>query len=265
MLLIALAMTIPAYFVSERQAPMFRATAKIALTQERLDSNFNAQSVDLSDRQMTVQLAVITGNAVETNARKIGARGIVTATSPVSSNVVFITSQRSDRNQAAVDANAYARSYIDYRQTQLQDSLDQAVKQLQQRISLLQKQITPLASLVRAASDAQRATVQASVLPEQAALEQVQASLQAQLGQLLVQRDLTTSSPDTTLVQTATAPTAAVSPKPIRDATLALILGLAFGISLAVLLETAHHRRIRVASVADPPYLPSEPAQGFSA
>ena len=235
-LVVIAAMTVPAALLSSMQAPVYRATAELVLGQQRLDNDFNIEATDLSDRQIATQTRVITGNQVTELALEQGARGSVEVQTPSLSNVLTVSAQDTDPQQAAVTANAYVQAYIDYRTEQVRTTLDEAAEQLQQRITLLQQEIDPLSQQVRESPPEERPAVQALIQPLQSGLQEQQASLQAQLGQLQVQRALAASG--ASLVQRAEPPQSPISPRPARDSALAATLAVALGISLAILVET---------------------------
>lgn len=235
-LVIAAAMTVPAAVLSSLQAPVYRATAELVLGQQRLDNDFNIEAVDLTDRQIATQVRVIRGNEVTDRAVALGARGAVEVSTPSLSNVLTVSAQDTDPERAARTANAYVEGYIDYRTAEVRRTLDEAAEQLQQRITLLQQELVPLIEQVNQTPVAEREAVQATIQPLQSALQEQRASLHAQLGQLQVQRALAASG--ARMVQRAEPPGAPISPRPARDSALAATLGIALGVSLAVLLET---------------------------
>lgn len=239
--LIVLALALPAGVMSALQPAAYETSSELILGQQRLDGDFNAESTDLSDRQMATQMRVLTGNGVTELAEARGAKGPVSVSTPALSNIIIVEASDHDPQQAARTADAYAEAYIDFRTTELQRTLDDAAEQLRQRIALLQQELDPLAEQVRLTPPDQRAAVQGAVQVLQRGLQEQQASLQAQLGQLQVQRALAASGAN--LVRRAEVPTQPVSPLPLRDTALALVLGLVLGISVAVLLETLHVRK----------------------
>lgn len=230
-------MTVPAVALSSAQPPVYSATAELVLGQQRLDSDFNIEATDLSDRQIATQMRVITSTAVTELALAHGATGSVKVFTPSLSNVLSLTADGPTSAAAALTANAYAEAYIEHRTLQARATLDEAAEQLQQRITLLQQEIDPLAEQVRQSPPQERAAVQATIQPLQSGLQAQQATLQAQLGQIQVQRTLAASG--ASLVQRAEPPLQPVSPKPLRDGALAAVLGVALAVSMVVLIETA--------------------------
>lgn len=239
--LIVTAMALPAVALSRAQTPVYEASGVLLLSQQRLDTEFNIQDADLTDRQMDARVRLILGDEVAAVAARRGAGPGVTAQAQPLSNAISIQARDSDPQRAARTVNIFARAYIDVRSQQVQDTLDQAAEQLQRRIDLLAEKIDPLLRQIREARPGERARVQATVQPLQQGLQSQQATLESLQGQLEVQRALARS--DAALVDPAAPPGAPVSPRPFRDGALALVLGLVLGISVAVLLETARLRR----------------------
>jgi uncharacterized protein involved in exopolysaccharide biosynthesis len=232
-LIVALGMAVPAFAVSALQTPQYQATGQILLTQQQLDENLNVKDTVLTDTQINNKLATLTGVEVTERARQQGATSTVQVSGMAVSNVVTLSAQDPDPRQAAATVEAYVRAFSEYRTQQARKTLDSAAAQLQNRIASLQEQINRLAPADRAS------------------LQEQQASVQAQLGRVQIQHGLVASGVE--VVQNPAVGQSPVSPTPVRDALLALVLGLALGISLAVLLETLRRR-----SAAEPAALHTE-------
>lgn len=223
-LIIALGMAVPAYAASAVQIPQYQATGQILLSRQQLDENLNVSPGVLTDTQVGNQIAIMTGPEVADRARQQGATSPVRVIGSTGSNVVTLTTENTDPRQAAATVEAYVRAFSEYRTQQARNSLDSAAAQLQNRIASLQEQINKLAPADRAS------------------LQEQQASLQQQLGRIQIQQGLLSSGIE--VVQNPAAGRSPISPTPVRDALLALVLGLALGISLAVLLETLRRRSV---------------------
>lgn len=158
------------------------------------------------------------------------------------SNVVTLTASAPDPTQAAATVEAYARAYAEYGTGQERQALEVAAVRLDERLGLLQEQIN------------------SSRRPEEGvALEGQRATVQEQLGRVQIQRGIAT--PGGLVLKHAQVPESPVSPNPIRDASLALVIGLALGISLAVLLETVRRRSQK--TPAPPPPRTPPAGEGF--
>jgi polysaccharide biosynthesis transport protein len=171
------------------------------------------------ERVTSTKIAVIESPAVTQRVENVVSRrfpgtdvaGAVEVEPNENSDVVTITATTDDPEKAAAIANAYANQYIAY-----QRELDRAKVQAAQE-------------LVRRNLDA---------LPEESTSER--AGLQDSLEQLTVLEALQTGNAD--VVARATPPDEASSPKPVRDAILAGLLGLLLGIGAALLADFLDRR-----------------------
>lgn len=239
-ILVILTMTGAAVAVSMSQTKIYNATAELSLARQLLDSSFNVQVVELSDRQMETQIATLRGRDVAELARAGGATYPIAATAASTSNLVSISARGPDPVQAARTADAYAQAFVDHTAQQAQQTVDLATAALQERIDLLQTRIDPLVEEIRGAPADARADVQVSVGPVLAGLQQQQAGVQADLGGLQLRRAV--AGDDVTIVQGATVPVLPVSPKPLQDGLFAAVLALALAVSTAILLELRRRR-----------------------
>lgn len=221
-LIIALGMAIPAFAVSAMQTPEYYAAGQILLTQRQLDENLNIRDGVLTDTQVGNQVAILTGPEVSELARQQGATSPFQAVGKAGSNVVTLSARDQDPQRAAGTVEAYMRAFSEYRTQQVRKTLDNAAIQMQSRITSLQEQINKLAPEDRAELQGQLATVQ------------------AQLGRAQIQQGLVSSNIE--VVQNPAVGQSPISPTPVRNTLFALVLGLALGISFAVLLETLRRR-----------------------
>lgn len=226
-LTVALAMAGPAYAVSALQTAEYQADGEIVLGQQQLDENFNLQGTSLTDTQMNNQIAILTGATIAERARRVGGISPIDATARSTSNIVTLSAMDTDPQQAAATVSAYFRAFSDYRTEQQRSALDKTATQLEGIISRLQGQISRLSN-------------DAVGLSERTSLQQQVATVQLELSRVLTQQSLVSSG--LIVVQEPQVPQSPVSPTPVRDALLALVLGLVLGMSLAVLLESIRAR-----------------------
>ena len=237
-LIIALAMAVPAFAVSALQIPRYQATAQLLLSQQQLDEDFNVATAELTEIQVSNLVAILTSSQVAERARQQGGTSDFRAVSSPTSSVVTVVAEDFNPRQAVVTIGAYEEAFSDYLTARERQTLDDAAAQLENNIARLQ------GSIDSATDDEDRFGLQDQL-----------SSLQEQLGRVRIQQELVASG--VTMVQNPEVPRSPVSPTPVRNALLALVLGLALGISLAVLLETIQ-RRSDVESLA---YVPvPEPA-----
>jgi succinoglycan biosynthesis transport protein ExoP len=173
-------------------------------------------------RQVATQTAVLESSAIVDAATK--ALGHVPAVSILSdsanSDVIGLVAQSSSASGAADDANGYAKTYIAYSRQQGLAALVRAGQELQASLNSLQLQI---ARLPAGSSQLAAARLQQTALQQNLNAVQVAENLN-QVG-------------GAQLLAAATVPAAPVSPKPLRDAAIALILGVLIGLGLAFLRE----------------------------
>ncbi len=204
-------------------------TAKYQATAELIIQPTGAQSLlggtetsDQEARDVATQTALLQSNAIQDAATK--ALGHVPAVSisgdSANSNVVSIAAQSSSGSGAADDANGYAKTYIAYSRQQGAASLVRAGQQIQDSLDSLQLQIAKLPS-----GSSQLTT----------ALQQ-RTLLQQQLNDVQVSENLNQVG-GAQMLSAATVAGGPVSPKPIRDGAIALILGVLLGLGLAFVRE----------------------------
>lgn len=242
--------------LSARQHKVYEASSTLLLGDLARETSSNALS---SQRGLNNELVVANSGEVRNAARKIyegplNVDDVTVEATDTAADAVVVRLRGADPHQVADLVNAYAQSYIDYRQSQKVNTLIDAAKELNNRISDLETQIAQLNSQVddldariAAAQDperslltTQRADLVVSVARQTAPLASQASFYRTQLGQN--QTDQAALAGSVTVVDHATAPTSAVSPKPLRDGLGGLALGLLLGAVLAALLERLDER-----------------------
>lgn len=230
-LVITLLMVIPAVVVSAVQTRRYQAVAQILLSSQKIDENFNIDTGALTDTQVANLIALLTSSEVEAAARAQNGTADVSAVGKANSNVVTISALDTSPQGAAATINAYIAAFTAYLTRTERQTLDAAVAQQQNRIARLTEQIATAGPA------------------EQVQLREQLASLQDELSSVEAQKELVTAG--VIVVQAPAASAEPVSPTPVRNGLLALVLGLALGISLAILLETMRRRTAVPAPIAD--------------
>jgi capsular exopolysaccharide synthesis family protein len=178
--------------------------------------------------------------------KKIGKAPTVQVGAVGTTDLVTIRAESTDAKQAAVIANAYASSYIEFRRKQALDDFSAASEQVQTKLTDIQSQIDNLGSATanlpacvdaRTTPDAcsQRAAADATVTQRRTTLISQLGLFQQRLDQLQVDSALASSGAQ--LVTPASTPSKPFAPTPLRNAILAIFLGLIFGVGLAFLAE----------------------------
>jgi polysaccharide biosynthesis transport protein len=205
---------------SVTQTPVYQATVTIVL-----GPNYTLGSTqDTVDpvRNVDTQTAVLESKALQQAAKaRLGHQpDISISANGATSEVVSVSARSTNARRAARDVNGYVAAYLDFQLKQSREQLAQAVEPIEAKISEIEQSIRalPVAS------------------PELAPAEQEQAFLEQQLDQLKVSANLNQAG-GTQVLANADVPTRPVLPQPVRDATIALVLGLFLGIGLAFLRE----------------------------
>jgi len=242
-LAVALAMS---YF----QTPRYAATAKLLLKPRSSQSVFNTDAQVYSDpaRSVQTEIEVIRTEPVEDLVRKkIGSAPPVQVRPVGQTDLVTIRAESTDAKRTAVIANAYSAAYIDFRRTQALDDLTKASEEVQSKITEIQAQIDNLGSTTanlpacvdtKTTPDAcnQRGPAEATVNARRTTLISQLGLFQQRLNQLQVDVSLAGGG-GAKLVTPASTPPEPFQPTPRRNAVLAIVLGLLFGVGLAFLVE----------------------------
>lgn len=222
-LLIVAALTVPAIVVSLLQNPVYQASAVVAASQPEVTADGGVQAGALDDTSMRTQAAILNGDDVAARAAQLGATSAAASSLTAQSNVITIVGQGGTPDDAAKTVNAYAQAYIDVRNQQQSAVLNVAADQLQRRVDDLQGQVTNAQAAVATALGGQLSSVQ------------------SQLARVDLERSIVQNSAQ--LIRAAVPSPDPVAPQPVRNAALAVVLGLALGIVAAILLEAVARRR----------------------
>jgi capsular exopolysaccharide synthesis family protein len=228
-------------FSARSQAKVFRSTAQVLLRpndpNERVGtSGATGTEILNADRIVQAQASIARGpNVRKAAAAKLGSateqelqRAIV-VTPAINSNILSISADDIDPLRAPLMANALAAAFIENRRLSSVAGLETAITDLDDKIAQLQRQI---ADLTRAPSDSSR-DVQLNDLKTQSR------SLSDRRLALAVDKDLKKGEAE--LISPAAAADQPVSPRPMRAALVAAVLGLlavAGGVLLKDLLDT---------------------------
>lgn len=227
-ILAAISLTTAAAIVrSAQQDKQYTATAALLFRDPQLDQKFFGSSffapTNDAQREAATNVQLVSLNAIaRRTADSLGARGIrisaaeinrvVAVESAGQSDVVDVRATRPSPNGAAILANAFARSYIEFRRDN-------------DRAKVSQAEVLLTSQLRQLPAQSERAV-----------------KLEQQLEQLGVLKALQTGNAE--LVQTAVPPDGPSSPRPKRSAAIGLFLGLLLAAILTLLLER-FDRRIR--------------------
>ena len=147
------------------------------------------------------------------------------------SQVLEVTAESTDAQEAASIAQGFAESFLEQRRREALDERLAAVTALEQRAAEVRQS---LAEIADEGSEAEGIDRQAREQEENALLSQL-GSIQAQIATLSAPAAFVSSGG--TVIRPAEVPTAPSSPKPLRTGVLAVVLGLMLGVGLAFLRD----------------------------
>jgi capsular exopolysaccharide synthesis family protein len=204
-------------------AKKYTATAQLLVQSVgSVNLTTGAGANDLTSADVETELQLVTSAQVQSQVRaKLGSAPGVSATEVAETNVIEVTAVSSSPVRAAKIANTYAKAFVSWSTATTISNLAAAESQLSSQINGLGKEIRKLPG----GSSAQAA-----------ALSNQQAVLKGQLAQLQVAG--ATASSGLELVTPAEVPASPSSPKPIEDALLGLLAGLALGLGAAFLRDS---------------------------
>jgi polysaccharide biosynthesis transport protein len=224
-----------AAFFSARQTPRYTASAQVLVRPFQTSPTQAVQDLDLITEQALVSTPVVAVRAATILGGGQSPQDLLGGLSvaPVStSQILQISYESTDPVFAAKAANAFAGGYIRYKRDQFLGQIRASLADVQRRISATEQSLTEVEGKLASARDPAR----------KAAFSAQRDSLLAHLG--VLQDQLDTLQAFTVgqqgggeLVKAATTPSAPSSPKVLRDAILALVVGLALGVGFGFLRE----------------------------
>ena len=227
-----------AALVSYVETPVYAARARILMQMRGEESPFDPNTGQRADpdRALSTEIEVLRGQGVRSDVRqKLGSAPPVAATPVGTTDVIEVTARSADPRRAADVANAYATSYIDFKRKRAVDDLLAAAREIQASVDEIQRQIDALDAQVAIAPPTAQQAARDSVTPQKTALVQQVGLFKQTLDQLHVSARLRTGGAQ--LVGAAGVPTSPVSPKPLRNLMLALVVGATLAIAVALLAE----------------------------
>jgi len=171
--------------------------------------------------------AVIKKLDLQTTPDALSARVAVLAVGQT--NLVKITVTDSDPKRAALIANAIALEYVDSARAAQRASLSEAADEVQKRLDQAEADILALGSRISASGKSDQLAAELQIATG------TYTTLAEKLEQLRINQKL--ESGPGRVVSPAVSDNRPVSPKPLRNAVLGVVVGLVFGLGMAFLYE----------------------------
>ena len=232
--------------VTYTQTPLYQSTAKVALEPVRDSNELQLQNLILGTNVINTEVEVLTSTtvtemviedlALEEPPRQVADR--VSVRTLDGTRVVLIRATDPDPELAAQLANGYAAAYFEYRRARVLDELAAARETLVERAEGLRQDIADLEREVESSTP----PAEGSVGTDDSSLLAQRDTLLNRLGQIEDQIESIGTTPDDLRgggeVLVAAEPAFnPIVPQPLRNLTLAIILGLGLGIALALLRD----------------------------
>ncbi|MGH9278707.1 MAG: polysaccharide biosynthesis tyrosine autokinase [Acidimicrobiales bacterium] len=227
--------------LSLSQTPIYQGRARLLL--QTSQSAFNSQEGTPYDpTAVETEIQVIQSEAVRSAVRQqLGTAPGVQALPVGGTKVVELRAQSTSPERAAEITNAYANSYIEFRRQRAVDSLLAIAKGIQDKINPLQTEVDDLARRIAEIPPC----TGSNPPPNCAQRDALQRDRDARVEQLVpfkqradqLQVDASLKDGGATLVSEALVPIEPVRPRPVRNAVLAIAVGLIVGVALAFLFE----------------------------
>lgn len=216
---------------------MYRAEAQLLIQTQDRSSIFDPVTGQRNDPERAVQseILVVKSEPVRAKVReRFGSAPEITATGIGVADGIEISALSEDPHRAADVVDAYAASYIEFRRTQASQTVRSAGEEISTKIGQLQSELDGLDQQIDDANGAGLAP-SAQQLARRDSLIRQQALFDQRLDELEV--DASVKGRDALLLTPATVPSSPVSPQPVRDISLALLVGLFLGGGIAFLRE----------------------------
>jgi non-specific protein-tyrosine kinase len=235
-LIATVVMVAAAYGFSERQASVYEATAQfrvVASVDPTVAQGSRAVQVSPESEIEVLQSAPV----VERVRAALGGNAPpITAESVSGTEFVTVKAESTDPEAAAAIPNAYVDAYRDYRRQQTVDSITPVRDQFQARFDEIQVEVDGLTAQLAEISPLLEPQTFADLTDRRSAALSRQVPIRAEVDRLNTQLDVGVTG-GVREGSPAEVPTEPSRPTPVRNALLALPIGLAFGIALVFLFE----------------------------
>ena len=246
-----------ALLVSFIQTPVYEASTTVLLQARDSEELFSPDAegaVRVDPARVATEIGVMESRSVrdavaEALGRPVGA-DFVDIQPDGETDLVTITAESTEPAEAARIADTYAEVYIETRRQQQVADLQTAIDQVQAKITEIGAQLDrvdqPLADLeaqIARAGGAERQELEAQRSGLEERIESLSDDIESQRAPYIAQLDRLqlainlTQTGGAEIVSRALEPTSPVRPDPVRNAALALVVGLILGVGLAFLRD----------------------------
>lgn len=251
--------------LSLAQAPRYEGKTQLLVQPQQAESLFTPDLRGPAvDPELTISTAVqlLKSDPIqEAVTQRLGPVPDVQASRVGKTFIIDVRARSTEPRRAAMISDAYAEAYIEFRRKQASDDLLAAAGELTRKTADVQGELDELNTRVNDAPAAQRDALRASLEPRRIALAAQLTSFQERLDEVEVQAALATGGAQ--IAARAPVPDDSVTPTPVRDGILALIVALLLGLTLICVLEflddSITDRDDLVEAIGDLPVLGSIP------
>lgn len=224
-----------AALLSLTSTPMYRADASILIRPLALDSSGAPTTVNLVTEAEVVQSNVIGERAVELLGLDMSGEDLASgldADAVEDTEILAISYTADSRGKARERTEAFVTAYLAYRGELRDEAFEEARQDIEAELDALNASLADVQSQLSAASDAEQAQLEAQI---------------TQITGRIVDRqlELTTvrsRAPVGEVLRAASVQSDPVSPDPVQDSILGLVVGLLLGLSVAVVRDQLDDR-----------------------
>ncbi len=220
--------------LSYAQTPVYRATTVFLLPAESPVATGSGGAKGVGPAEQAVEV-ILSPNVRDKVVEQLGQVPKATAAPTPGGGFIEVKAESADPKQAAAVADAYVNQYLAFRRDFAIKDLEKSIGEIEPRFNAAQAKVNEINGRLASALPFQRQTLEIQLGPE---LSQNLAQAR-QDGQTLadLRLALTKTKNETTLITPAKAPDSPVRPTPVRNAVLALPIGLVIGVALAFMFE----------------------------
>ena len=235
--LIVMAITIGAAGVyTHRQPTVYDSSAQLLLAPTPTQQLFQGGSFSYNVSSVPDQIQLLEGNGVAALVRKaLGYAPGITGSDLGGTDVMLVSAEAGTGKEAALIANTYANSYMQYVQQSAVSNLMASNKIIEDQLAQIQQKLASLQTQLATATKANDTGTINSLQTQITSLQSEQSVLNQEVTQISQATQL--SSVGAQMIATATAPSTPSQPNLKHNLLYGLIAGLILGIAFVVMRE----------------------------